>query len=515
MIRKTVLARLIISVIFIFSTIVYQFRYTPYSLSPNLIALYALFSVIVITNLIYLYLDRRNVSEKLNLYIQFSIDVMCITFLVFITGSSESPFLFLYILLIVAGSMFLYRRGGYYIAGVSAIFYGGLLDLQYFGVLPLYTILEETSIITEFDLVYKLFLHTCSFFLAAFLSSRLAEQVRKATEELKKKRINVAEIERISRAIPSAMPSGIVVLSKDGKVLYANRTAENILGRSFIDIYMENLNDVAHFDLTPGFRKETKIFVDGVEKIIGYSILLMDEDRFLLIFQDLTEVKKKEMEMQLNERFISLGRMVSVLAHEIRNPLEAIGGAAEFVREKAKTPEERRMLDIIVNEVFRLDSLLKEFIEFTRISLNRIERVNLKKEVEDVISLFRFQEGRCDFVFESPPEDIYVSGDPEKIRECLINVIKNGIEAMEGEGKLEIEIMNDGRYVNVICKDNGVGIPEEILPKVFEPFFTTKHGGTGLGLSVVYRIMELHGGKVEIKSERGRGTTVILSFPIG
>lgn len=514
MIRRTVLARLTVAVVFIFSTIVYQFRYTPYTLSPNLVVLYVLFFLIVMTNLIYLYLDRRGVSEKKNLYIQFSIDVMFITSLVFITGGSESPFLFLYILLIIVGSMFLYKRGGYYVAGVSTIFYGALLDLQYFDVLPVYVLFGETTLVTGVDLVYKLFLHTFAFLSTAFLSVRLSEQLRKATEELKRKRINVVEVERISRAIPSAIPSGVIVISKEGKVLYVNTTAESILGRSFSEIYMEDLDKVSAFDLSTGFRKEIKIDVNGAEKIIGYSILDMDEERKLLIFQDLTEIKEKEREMELNERFISLGRMMSVLAHEIRNPLEAIGGAAEFIKEKVKSPKVERMVGIIIKEVFRLDNLLREFIELTQINLTRRERVDLRKEVEDVLTLFKFQEEGCEIIFEAPSEDVSVTGDPEKIRECLINVIKNGIEAMEGKGTLEVEIVKDKDYVNVICTDRGVGIPEDALLKVFEPFFTTKHGGTGLGLSIVYRIMKLHEGKVEIKSKRGRGTTVILSFPV-
>jgi len=510
---RVIVGRLVIALLFELLTIFYQLKYTPYKFSLNLLLLYGMFAAIIFVSIIYIFLHRRKFfSDEKNFYIQFFLDSFFVTSFVYLTGGSESPITFLYILLIVASSIVLGRRGAIFFASVSTIFYGALLDLQYFDYLtPIFIWVDEPVLFTGSELFYKILLHLFAFFITALLSGYLSERYRKASKE-----IDFKEIDKIARAIPSSIPSGVIVL-KDDEVLYMNRAAENILGINFVDIYKKSLTKNFPFELSEGIRKEIEIFVNLRKRIFGYSVIefLRDVPLKLILFQDITEIKKKEKEMKINEKFISLGRMAGIMAHEIRNPLGSISGAAQIIREKVTDEKVKKMANIMVEECRRLEELLTRFICFSTLDLQKKERIELISILEDSILVMteHLENIKVQKIF--PGEKIYITGDRNFLKEAFINILKNSIEAMPDGGSIKVEVFVKGEEAKIVFTDTGSGIPENIKDKVFEPFFTTKHSGTGLGLAITYKILELHGGSVSIEVPPSqRGTSVVIGLPL-
>lgn len=508
---RIIVGRLLIAFLFETLTIFYQLKYTPYTFSSNLLLLYGVFAGIIIMSIFYIILHRRGFPDKRNFYTQFFLDVFFITFLVYLTGGSESPITFLYILLIVASSIVLARRGAIFTASISTIFYGALLDLQYFDyLLPVFIWINEPVLFTKSELFYKILLHFFAFFITALLSGYLSERYKKASEQ-----IDFREIDRIARAIPSSLPSGVIVL-KDGNVLFTNKFAENMLGVSFIHIYKKPLSNLLPFELSEGMRKEIEVTKDSKKRIFGYSVIefFRDEPLKLILFQDITEIKRKEREMKINEKFISLGRMAGIMAHEIRNPLGSISGAAQVIREKVADERTKKMANIMIEECGRLEKLLLEFIKFSTLDLRMEERFELIPVIEDSILIMTSHLKNIKVEKTFPSEKIYINGDKNLLKEAFINILKNSIEAMRDGGSIQVEI-SVKEEVRVIFTDTGVGISEELREKVFEPFFTTKHTGTGLGLSITYKIVELHSGNISIEVPPSqRGTSVVISLPL-
>jgi len=509
---RVIVGRLIIAFLFEVITIFYQFKYTPYTFSPNLLLLYGIFGAIITVSGIYIFLHRKGFPDKKNFYIQFFLDSLFITSLVYLTGGSESPLTFLYILLIIASSIVLAKRGAIFGASVSTIFYGALLDLQYFDyITPVFIWIDEPALFTKSELFYKILLHLFAFFITAILSGYLSERYKKTSGE-----IDFKEIDKIAKAIPSSIPSGVIVL-RDNNVVYMNKAAENILGINLIQIYKKPLPPVFPFELVEGVRKESEVFINSRKRIFGYSVIefLRDEPLKLILFQDITEIKKKEKEMKINEKFIALGRMAGIMAHEIRNPLGSITGAAQLIREKVGDEKVKRMANIMMEECKRLEEILTRFINLSTLEFQKKEKLELIPIIEDsfLIMTQNLEKIKVEKIF--PPQRLLITGDKNLLKEAFINILKNSIEAMPEGGSIKVEVSVEGEEVKIRFMDTGPGIPENIRDKVFEPFFTTKHSGTGLGLAITYRIVELHGGTINIESPPSRrGTSVVISLPL-
>jgi len=509
---RVIIGRLVIAFLFEILTIFYQFKYTPYTFSPNLLLLYGVFGGIICMTGIYMFLHRRKFSDEKNFYVQFFLDSFFITFLVFLTGGSESPLTFLYLLLIIACSIALTKRGAIFGASISTIFYGALLDLQYFDYLqPVFIWIDEPVLFTKTELFYKILLHLFAFFITAFLSGYLAERYKRSSEE-----IDFKEIDKIAKAIPSSIPSGVIVL-KDNNVLYMNKAAENILGINLVQIYKKPLPPAFPFELVEGVRKEVEVFINSKKRIFGYSVIefLRDEPLKLILFQDITEIKRKEKELKINEKFIALGRMAGIMAHEIRNPLGSISGAAQLIKEKVGDEKVKKMANIMMEECKRLEEILTRFINLSTLELQKKEKVDVIQVIEDSISIMTDHLDKIEVHKSFPPQKLYINGDKTLLKEAFINILKNSIEAMPDGGSIKVEISIEGEEVKIKFIDTGPGIPENLRDKVFEPFFTTKHSGTGLGLSITYRIIELHGGNINIEGPPSRrGTSVVITLPL-
>lgn len=216
-----------------------------------------------------------------------------------------------------------------------------------------------------------------------------------------------------------------------------------------------------------------------------------------------------------SERLASTGMMAATLAHEIKNPLASIKVFTQLIPERYYDKEFRETFSKIVSsEIQRMDKLVTELLDFSRQPPIAISNVTASNLLDDTLELFKGQfEENSIKIIKDYRNNYDIAGDPQRLKQALINIIINSYQAMNYGGVLNVTIAHEGDYVNISVNDNGVGIPEDDLERIFDPFFTTKQRGAGLGLAISKKIVEDHGGKIMVTSRRSEGTTFVLSLP--
>jgi len=243
----------------------------------------------------------------------------------------------------------------------------------------------------------------------------------------------------------------------------------------------------------------------------------------MLIEQQRRERKKSEAlaaDLAVKERLSSLGRMAAGLAHEIKNPLGSIQGAAEILADDAPPNTRKRdLLEVLKKESKRLNTVVEDFLRFARPRPPKLERASLERLLEGVISQLALESRgkEIQIALKSSPDLPPVSIDPEQIQQVFLNIIQNAITA-DGTRRVEVASTRgegaDRDSVVVTVSDDGEGIAPDTLPRVFDPFFTTRDSGTGLGLAISHQIVREHGGRIAVRSEGRRGTRVTVFLPV-
>jgi two-component system sensor histidine kinase HydH len=213
-----------------------------------------------------------------------------------------------------------------------------------------------------------------------------------------------------------------------------------------------------------------------------------------------------------------LGNLAAGVAHEVRNPLSSIKGFATYFRERfGDDPKDRDTATIMIQEVERLDRVIGQLLEFARPSTLKIRRVPVADLIQHSLKLIEGDARAAGIeVTSQVPSDLNsIPMDRDRMSQVLLNLYLNSIQAMNEGGALEVNVARDAdtKRMKIIVADNGRGMDPADQERVFDPYFTTKSDGTGLGLAIVHRIMEAHGGEIEVRSELGRGTTVTLILP--
>lgn len=247
----------------------------------------------------------------------------------------------------------------------------------------------------------------------------------------------------------------------------------------------------------------------GLEE--SYNALRLQSERIITI----------EEQLRRAERLSTLGEMAAVLAHEIRNPLGSIRGTAEILRDDYQPGNPKyEFIEIQIKETDRLNHVVEDFLRMARPQAVEMRRCSLREELEMIVTLTGSdaKERRIKLVLEPFKGDALVRGDGEKLRQAFLNIIMNGLQATPADGSVTIShrqtASGEALYYEICFKDSGPGIDEETLQHIFEPFFTTKRDGTGLGLAITKKIIEGHGGTLEVKSGIGAGTEVIVQLPV-
>jgi signal transduction histidine kinase len=280
-----------------------------------------------------------------------------------------------------------------------------------------------------------------------------------------------------------------------------------------------------HHDPASGAQKTLEIVLYNTVGLL--TGLLVDRERaerdlHLLTAQKLAEALQEmarlEAELIRQERLLLLGQMAAGLAHEIRNPLGSIKGAAEIVLSGMDTNDRRREFgEILVKESARLESFLNTFLEYAGPRPYRMEKTDLGAIVSECAALVRAEIGGSgtNVSVEIDKDVPAIRADAERLRQVFENVMKNAVQAMKDGGTLSVHLCAAGANVIVEFSDTGPGIAAESLRRVFEPFYSTKEGGTGLGLAIARRIVEDHGGRIEASNRPDGGARVVATLPGG
>ncbi|MBB6452306.1 PAS domain S-box-containing protein [Salirhabdus euzebyi] len=237
--------------------------------------------------------------------------------------------------------------------------------------------------------------------------------------------------------------------------------------------------------------------------------------QYLAIRNDITERKRTEEIINRQDKLAAIGQLAAGVAHEIRNPLTSMKGYAEFLTLDEKDEARREYLDIILDEIERVDSIVEDFMVLAKPKPELMEVKNIVPVMKNVLSLLEFEakKQKININFEYREALMKVVIDENRMKQVLLNFIKNAVEAMPNGGTINVSAFLEDQQVHLSIADTGVGIPEEKLKKIGEPFFTTKETGNGLGLMISFKIIDSHNGKVYVESELNKGTTFHILLP--
>ncbi|TVM19425.1 PAS domain-containing sensor histidine kinase [Oceanidesulfovibrio indonesiensis] len=343
------------------------------------------------------------------------------------------------------------------------------------------------------------------------------------------------------QAIIDEVREDILLLDSHGRVVDCNRNVlekagkhkEDFIGKQFFEAdipeggmfcSIEGDEHCAYVQaLKTGEKTEamfTRVDEEGNLKYYRiYAYPIMSEtgriNHVVVMRRDITERTRRERMQQQAEKLAVVGEMSTYLAHEIRNPLFAIAGFTNsLLKSDTATPKEREKLEIIAKETARLEHLLSSILKFSRPSAAEVDKVNLNDVADETATLMRMGYEHQGYVIEFRPTQTIplIKAEPELVKQCIVNLIKNSVEAMPRGGSLQVRTGREGDMVILEVIDKGHGMSELQMDQAFSPFYTTKEQGCGLGLAMIRKIVDEFGGSVRLKSKEGEGTTVTLSF---
>ncbi len=487
-------------------------------------------------SILYLLLLRKAGSSTLFVYLQLLGDTALITGLVYYTGGIVSPFTFLYLLTIITAVIMLYRRGGFILASACGIAYGVLVDLQFLGLLPTRG-MGAAPALSPYSHYYSIFLHFFAFYAVSFLVSYLAENLKRTGSILEEQRGHLADLQMFNELVINSMSSGLITLDLDGRISKVNQVAlrltrysePDLMGRNILDLlglprrYLGLINRKLRRRRLYRFDRRV-VRRDGVTIPVGVSTsLLRDKDRtplgYIIIFQDLTEMRKLEENLRTRDRLAVVGEMAADVAHEIRNPLASISGSVQMLGADTEAGEEHRhLLKIIQRESTRLDRSIQEFLSFARPAPLVLQDVNLSEMVRDTATLLGNSEELLAghrIEVDLPPGEVMLRADGDRLRQVVWNLSRNGLKAMAEGGCLTIRLAPPADdLVTLDFSDEGHGFLEDSRRQVFQPFSRKFRRGTGLGLAIVYRIIEAHGGRISIGNQSEGGAWVRIELSV-
>ncbi|MBL4637132.1 MAG: PAS domain-containing protein [Kofleriaceae bacterium] len=491
---------------------------------PNSLFLYGVSGSTYVLTLVYarVVLNSTNL-ERLALG-QIVADLFIASLIVHVTGGAQSAYTFFYPLAIIASTILRSRKSTVLIALAAAALFLSTSYLGWISFLP--TPAGQTHLPTgmsSLDFGRAIILNLAAIVAIGTMSVQLAAQLQKSIVDIEVHRTVAADLLSLHEDIVECLTSGLITINREGKILTINRAAGEILKCSpenSVGIPISKLShplgvflnaipveeesrrgEVVHSTST---STSNELFL-GVSVSPLFDHLSKPVGR-LINFQDLTEVKLLENHVKRAERLAVIGTLAAGVAHEIRNPLAAISGSIELLATQPDGNEEENaaLMSIVHREIERLNTLITELLEYSNPRPTKTTQFDLNEVIEDILRVFAQNAtfSTISVTYERSGEGpLTISADTEKIRQLLWNLLLNGAEAaLDGGGKVWINIDTEGEFYAVRFCNNGPAISDEIREKVFDPFFTTKAKGTGLGLSTVHSTVMDHHGSIEIQN---------------
>ncbi len=537
-IKVLVVFRMVAISFFLGAVIVFQVEFGalffPFPLSMIIAATYLL-------SIIYLGLVDHITRYTPFLYAQLFADLLVESGIIYYTGGLDSPFTFLYMLTIVSSVVIMQANSSYVLASGASIMYGLLVNLEFYGAISPRPLLLSVNVGTASQgyVFFTVLVHIAAFYLVAFLSDFLSRRLRHTLLALMVKSNDLTYLQAFHQNVVTNMGSGFLAIGLDGRIVSANKAAEEILERSADNFLKKGLAQefpsllIESFMPHPTEPKKTEwLFTTdgGTKKLIAVSSSLFrnsdgDVLGVILIFQDITHFKKMEEAVSKTERMAALGRMAAGLAHEIRNPLGSISGSIQVLRSSMKedmSVPDTRLMQIILHETDRLNGIISRFLSYASPNTKKTPDVNLAALIADAVLLFSNDARYSATVRPELDLDgrLKCECDAEALKQVFWNLLLNAAQAMPagGEIKISMEPVRGSGWLATECEirvsDTGCGIPEDSIGKIFEPFYTTKEEGTGLGLPLAIKVIESHDGTITVQSKANEGTTFTIRLPI-
>ncbi len=374
-------------------------------------------------------------------------------------------------------------------------------------------------------------------------TNEIEEKIAQKEEVIEQLTQDLEDVKNFTESIIQSIGSGIIITEMNDTITYINRAGERMLGyskkellgkpfsifglkekQSVIPSFLNNPDDLD--TRKEGWMKKK----DHTEFPVGFTInnhLSVRGEKIgkIVVFRDLTNVYKIQEEILRMDRLVSLGKLASGIAHELRNPLAGIKTTAQALGEEMSGDDSRReYLNRITKEIDRLNDLLKTFFSFAKPQNLNLVHCHIKDIINEIIPFLikEIADKGIRFIETYHPQLPKVQVDKTQMHQVFLNLFLNAIQAMPNGGELKIQaspILSTSvegfkqNFIKVVISDTGRGIPPHIVQKIFDPFFTTKPKGIGLGLSITYQIIKKHGGTVKVESQWEKGTSFIINLP--
>jgi len=365
---------------------------------------------------------------------------------------------------------------------------------------------------------------------------RVSSQLETAYNKLEDRAIALSALQNYTRSVLESTTSAVLSVDRSLRIQTANRAASEMFGMEEDELIGSDLHVLCReegdlcgqvrrvvsgerdrVDVEMGLRSAQGRIVPATVSVAPHKDLAGRKIGAVVTVEDLSEIRELTEQLMRADRLAAMGELVAGVAHEVRNPLGTIKASIQLLeRENPDMPGLAELAPVMKHEIDRLDRVIKTLLDFGRPAKPVFGKVDLSTLLGDVIIFTgQYAKGARVRIESELPEDLpRVWADEEKLKQVFINLIFNAVQSMPGGGTVAVGGEEEDGFVRVSVTDTGVGMTSDVLAKIWDPFFTTKDEGTGLGLPIVHRIIDEHGGYVSVESEVGKGTSFTVRLPI-
>ncbi|WP_375761644.1 nitrogen regulation protein NR(II) [Corallococcus exercitus] len=458
---------------------------------------------------------RRGTAGRLDATVTVVGDVLIATGLVYLSGGADSPLTFLYSLAVIGAAVVLDWRGALLAAAMSTFAFTMLL------LIIRLTTPEDAVAVPAARVLFVLGSNALALVLIAVLSGYLSRQLSATGGALSQSEADLRRLGRLQQLILSSMPSGLVTCDAERRITFLNTAGSGILQADAgtcvgqpVDTLLPGVASLA----PRSTRGELRVRTPGGNRVLGLSVSPLEGEAgaLLIVFQDLTELRRMEEDLKRTDRLASLGALSAQLAHEIRNPLAAMRGSAQLLaQEQSSDVVVTKLTGILTREADRLARLVEDFLRFARPPEPQRRPVALDALLSETVDMLRADPLAREVQMEvRAAESLTAPVDPDQLRQVLINLLRNGFQAAGPQGTVRVALARAEKEAQIRVWDSAGSITEEMMGHLFEPFFTTRSGGTGLGLSTAHSIIRAHGGSIRVTSNPAEGTEFLVGLPL-